>query len=229
MVSTSDQPIDPNGGYNMMMGSSDIRGGGSGLAAWGDIRQLDASQIRQLAECMVEQVKQRGPFLNMSDFINRRLDTKNKEHALKGALQAAIDNAALNDGFDDETTNPQTGGNLYKFPEAEEGSIYTAAPGYLIQSDILLSLGNILTVRDDTFTVRSYGCVRNENGGVLAQAWCEAIVQRTIEYVDSTNEPSDSDYEPDGSPAKNKLTATNQVLGRKFRIVSFKWLDAWDI
>ena len=230
MVSTSDQPIDPNGGYNMMMGSSDIRGGGgNGLSAWGDIRELDASQIRQLAEAMVEQVKQRGPFLNMSDFINRRLDTKNKEHALKGALQAAIDNASLNDGFDDETTNPQSGGSLYKFPEAEEGSIYTAAPGYLIQSDILLSLGNILTVRDDTFTVRSYGCVRNENGGVLAQAWCEAIVQRTIEYVDSTNEPSDSDYEPDGSLAKNKLTATNQVLGRKFRIVSFKWLDAWDI
>ena len=214
----------------MMMGSSDIRGGGgSGLSAWGDIRELDASQIRQLAEAMVEQVRERGPFLNMSDFINRRLDTKNKEHALKGALQAAIDNASLNDGFDDETTNPQ-GGGLYKFPEAEEGSIYTAAPGYLIQSDILLSLGNILTVRDDTFTVRSYGCVRNENGGVLAQAWCEAVVQRTIEYVDSMNQPSDSDYEPDGSnTTKTKLTATNQVLGRKFRVVSFKWLDAGDI
>lgn len=230
MVSTSNKSIDPNGGYSMMMGSNDVRGGGSGgLAAWGDIRELDASQIRQLAEAMVEQVKQRGPFLNMSDFVNRRLDSKNKEHALKGALQAAIDNASLNDGFDDETTNPQSGGDFYKFPEAEEGSIYTAAPGYLIQSDILLSLGNILTVRDDTFTVRSYGCVRNEDGGVLAQAWCEAIVQRTIEYVDPTNEPADCDYEPDGSPAKNKLTATNQMLGRKFRIVSFKWLDAWDI
>ena len=230
MVSTSDKAIDPNGGYNMMMGSSDVRSGmGGGLSAWGDIRELDASQIRQLAEAMVEQVRERGPFLNMSDFINRRLDTKNKEHALKGALQAAIDNASLNDGFDDETTNPQ-GGGLYKFPEAEEGSIYTAAPGYLIQSDILLSLGNILTVRDDTFTVRSYGCVRNENGGVLAQAWCEAVVQRTIEYVDSMNQPSDSDYEPDGSnTTKTKLTATNQVLGRKFRVVSFKWLDAWDI
>jgi hypothetical protein len=230
MVSTSDQPIDPNGGYNMMMGSSDIRGGGgNGLSAWGDIRELDASQIRQLAEAMVEQVKQRGPFLNMSDFINRRLDTKNKEHALKGALQAAIDNASLNDGFDDETTNPQSGGSLYKFPEAEEGSIYTAAPGYLIQSDILLSLGNILTVRDDTFTVRSYGCVRNENGGVLAQAWCEAVVQRTIEYVDPSNEPQDRDRMPDGSAPKKKLTAINRTLGRKFRIVSFKWLDAWDI
>lgn len=230
MVSTSNQPIDPDGGYSMMMGSTEVRGGnGSGLAAWGDIRKLDSAQIRQLAEEMVKQVKLRGPFLNMSDFVNRRLDSKNEEYALKGALQAAIDNAHLNDGFDDETTEPQTGGSLYKFPEAEEGSIYTAAPGYLIQSDILLSLGNILTVRDDTFTIRSYGAVRSESEGVLAQAWCEAVVQRTIEYVDPTNDPSDCDYNPDGSQGKNKLTATNKVVGRKFRIVSFKWLDAWDI
>ena len=230
MVSTANKAIDPNGGYSMMMGASDLRSGSSsGLAAWGDIRELDSAQIRQLAEAMVEQVRQRGPFLNMSDFVNRRLDKRNEEHAMKGALQAAIDNAGLNDGFDDETTDPQGGGDLYKFPAAEEGSIYTAAPGYLIQSDVLLSLGNILTVRDDTFTVRAYGCVRTETDGVLAQAWCEAVVQRTIEYVDPRNRPADSDYEPDGAAGKNKLTSTNRNLGRKFRIVSFKWLDAWDI
>ncbi len=229
MVSTSSRSIDPNGGYSMMMGASDIRNTSGGLSAWGDIRELDSSQIRQLAEAMVEQVRERGPFLNMSDFVNRRLDKKNEDHAMKGALQAAIDNAGLNDGFDDEVTSPQGGGDLYKFPAAEEGSIYTAAPGYLIQSDILLSLGNILTVRDDTFTVRAYGCVRNESDGVLAQAWCEAVVQRTIEYVDPRNRPSDSDYEPDGSAARDKLSSTNRNLGRKFRIVSFKWLDAWDI
>ena len=28
---------------------------------------------------------------------------------------------------------------------------------------------------------------------------------------------------------KKKLTAINKTLGRKFRVVSFKWLDAWDI
>lgn len=231
MVSTSNQPIDPNSGYSMMMGSTEVRGNSGGLAAWGDIRKLDSAQIRQLAEEMVKQVKLRGPFLNMSDFVNRRLDSKNTDYALKGALQAAIDNAHLNDGFDDETTEPQTGGTLYKFPEAEEGSIYTAAPGYLIQSDILLSLGNILTVRDDTFTVRAYGCVRSETDGVLAQAWCEAVVQRTIEYADPANVPSDCDYKPDGTPNSDKqqLTATNKIVGRKFRIVSFRWLDAWDI
>ena len=106
--------------------------------------------------------------------------------------------------------------------------MYTAAPGYLIQSDVLASLGNILTVRDDTFTVRSYGCVRSPRNAILAQAWCEAIVQRTMDYVDPSNDPIDVEYKPDGTRAKG-LSDANKVLGRQFRIVSFKWLDLWDI
>ena len=227
MVSTADKSIDALGGYSPMQGSSSLRGNSGMLAAWGEVRALEADKIRQLAEEMVKQVKKRGPFLNMSDFINRRLDT-NKELALKGALQAAIDATDINDMFMDETTSPISGGSLYKFKEAEEGSIYTAAPGYLIQSDVLASLGNILTVRDDTFTVRAYGCVRNAHKAILAQAWCEAVVQRTMDYVDPTNDPTASEFEPDGRKAKG-LTSANRIFGRRFRVVSFKWLDAWDI
>ena len=227
MVSTADKSIDSLGGYSMMQGSSSLRGNGGMLAAWGEVRSLDSDKIRELATQIVKQVKKRGPFLNMSDFINRRLDT-NKDNALKGALQAAIDATDINSMFMDEVTSPASGGSLYKFKEAEEGSIYTAAPGYLIQSDVLASLGNILTVRDDTFTVRAYGCVRNARKAILAQAWCEAVVQRTMDYVDPANDPTASEYEPDGRKAKG-LTAANKVFGRRFRVVSFKWLDAWDI
>ncbi len=227
MVSTSASSIDSLGGYSPMQGSTSLRGNSGMLAAWGEVRSLESDKIRRLAEEMVKQVKKRGPFLSMSDFINRRLDT-NKEFALKGALQAAIDATDINDMFMEETTEAVGGGSLYKFKEAEEGSIYTAAPGYLIQSDVLASLGNILTVRDDTFTVRAYGCVRNSRRAILAQAWCEAVVQRTMDYVDPTNEPSAAEFEPDGREAKG-LTTANRVFGRRFRVVSFKWLDAWDI
>ncbi len=227
MVSTADKSIDSLGGYSMMQGSSSLRGGSGMLAAWGEVRALDSDKIRELATEIVKQVKKRGPFLNMSDFINRRLDT-NKDNALKGALQAAIDATDINSMFMDETTTPVTSGDFYKFKEAEEGSIYTAAPGYLIQSDVLASLGNILTVRDDTFTVRAYGCVRNGRKAILAQAWCEAVLQRTMDYVDPTNAPSVSEYDPDGRKAKG-LSAANRAFGRRFRVVSFKWLDAWDI
>ena len=43
--------------------------------AWSDLRTLSDTQIRALADNMVKEVKKRGPFLNMSDFINRRLQS----------------------------------------------------------------------------------------------------------------------------------------------------------
>ena len=224
MLSTTDQSIDGQGGYSMMQGSSNFRDGGM-ATAWGEVRMLEAEGIRKLAEEMVKQVRKRGPFLSMSDFINRRLEPG--ANSLKGALQAAIDATDINRDFD-EVRVPAARGNMFKNPEAGMGSLHTAAPGYLIQSDVLASLGNILTVRDDTFTVRAYGCVRNPNKAILAQAWCEAVVQRTMDYVDPTNNPSDVEYKPDGSKGDG-LSNTNKVLGRQFRIVSFKWLDNWDI
>ncbi len=224
MLSTTDKSVDGLGGYSMMQGSSSFRDGGM-TTAWGEVRMLEPEGIRRLAEEMVKQVRERGPFLSMSDFVNRRLEAGDK--GLKGALQAAIDATDINRDFN-EVEVPIARGKMFRNPKAGEGSLHTAAPGYLIQSDVLASLGNILTIRDDTFTVRSYGCVRNAAKAILAQAWCEAVVQRTMNYVDPSNDPQDSEYKPDGTKGKG-LTATNKVMGRQFRIVSFKWLDNWDI
>ena len=49
-----------------------------------------------------------------------------------------------------------------------------------------------------------------------------------MDYVDPANKPSDAEYHPDGSKAEG-LSDANKVMGRQFRIVSFKWLDLWDI
>lgn len=191
---------------------------------------LQPESIARLAEEMVKQVRKRGPFLSMSDFINRRLDAAGGEDALKGALQAAIDATDVNQEFFNEVILNEPGaGRLFKFPKADAGSMHTAAPGYLIQSDVLASLGNILTVRDDTFTVRAYGCVRGKDGAVLAQAWCEATVQREIEYVSPVDPPENAEYEPDGTRGQKSLSEVNLRLGRKMRVVAFKWMDPWDI
>ena len=42
-------------------------------ASWLGVRHLTRSQIDRLARECVRQVKERGPFLNLSDFVNRRL------------------------------------------------------------------------------------------------------------------------------------------------------------
>ena len=230
MASTTDKSIDSLGGYSVMQGSPQLRSGGGGMAtAWGEVRLLQPESIARLAEEMVKQVRKRGPFLNMSDFINRRLDAEGGENALKGALQAAIDATDINDDFNEVILPQPESGRLFKFPQADAGSMHTAAPGYLIQSDVLASLGNILTVRDDTFTVRAYGCVRGKDGAVLAQAWCEATVQRTAEYLSPVNAPSDADFNPDGTKGDANLSQVNRLLGRKMRVVAFKWMDPWDI
>jgi hypothetical protein len=111
-------------------------------------------------------------------------------------------------------------------------------PGYITQSDLLKPIANTLTVRDDTFRIRAYGEALDTQGNVIAKAWCEAIVQRSPSYLDSTNEahepsfkyegnPVDATYDPgwDGKLIRNDdLTTTNQRFGRKFLMVSFRWL-----
>ena len=231
MASTTDKSLDSLGGYSVMQGSAQLRSLDNAMAsAWGEVRMLQPESIALLAEEIVKQVRKRGPFLNMSDFINRRLDSGGGENALKGALQAAIDATDINTEFFGEVMlDAPDAGTLFKFPQADEGSMHTAAPGYLIQSDVLASLGNILTVRDDTFTVRAYGCVRGKDGAVLAQAWCQATVQRTAEYLSPVNKPADAEYNPDGTKGDANLTEVNRLLGRKMRVVAFKWMDPWDI
>jgi type V secretory pathway adhesin AidA len=170
----------------------------------------------------------------MSDFINRRLSTD--ELGARGALQAAID-------YDDDAPDPNSinhrfkGTNnqidtgraaLYPFPKAAEGSYFTAAPGYVVQSDILKPLGNSLMVRDDTFKIRAYGETVDLSGEVVAQAYCEAIVQRTTEYIDPSDDPTTPTIDIDiqgnvtGTPSVSDI---NERFGRRLKIVSLRWLE----
>lgn len=203
-------------------------------AAWGGVRLLTEPQLDRLARECVRQVKLRGPFLNLADFINRRLTTD--ETGLCGALQAAIDwdefnhhspGSALAESINgrfkqpaDLITAEQVASWGLNFPKAGTGSRWTGIPGYLTQSDLLRRLGNCLTVRDDTFTIRTYGEARDAGGKVIARAWCEAVVTRGKEFMD----PADALDTPAA-----KLSQFNKRFGRRFKLVSFRWLQPLDI
>lgn len=212
-----------------------------GNQAWSGVRFLDDEQLERLAQECVKQVKLRGPFLNLSEFINRRLS--NDELGTMGALQSAIDyddhnpdsnsiNYRFKNGPGFMITESDLGQHSFKTPEAAEGSRFAGIPGYVIQSDILKPIGNTLTVRDDTFRIRAYGETLAANGTVVARAWCEAIVQRIPEYVDSSDDPEvaarvldgNNDFEDNG-----ELSEINRSLGRKFEIRSFRWLQKEDV
>jgi hypothetical protein len=204
--------------------------------AWTGIRFLTDVQLRELARQCVKQVKLRGPFLNMSDFVNRRL--AGDETGRSGALQSAID---YDDGAPDSqsvnfrykapadmiTTTPTD----YPFEAAATGSRFTGAPGYVVQSDLLRPLGNSIGVRDDTFIIRAYGEARDAAGNITARAWCEAEVQRMPEYLDESDAPETANWILDdtGKPVAGTLSETNRNFGRKLSVTSFRWLDPKEI
>ncbi len=213
-----------------------------GSTRWAGVRFLDDDQLRKLAEECVKQVKRRGPFLNFSEFINRRLD--DDDLGLKGALQAAIDyddaspdSKSINWRFKNDPDFMMKATDLgtshaFTTPEAAEGSRFAGIPGYLIQSDLLRPIANTLSVRDDTFRIRAYGEAKDGGGKVIARAWCEATVQRMPEYTDPTNDPTISarTLGADGAFSNNSaLTATNLRFGRSFRIENFRWLHSSEI
>jgi type II secretory pathway pseudopilin PulG len=194
-------------------------------------RTLSDEQIDDLAEKVVEQVRLRGPFLSLSEFVNRQLSS-DKELALAGAIQSALDKleedpmAKLrdpNNALSDETMPPgdaKLAGVGYEFKEAAEGGSAYGAPGWIRQADILRPIAPIISVRDDTFTIRAYGDSLDQGGKVIAAAWCEAVVKRTRDFSDK------SDAADSINPPANSMNAT---YGRRYEIISFRWLNADEV
>ena len=192
-------------------------------------RTLDDDFLDALADEVVDQVRLRGPFLSLSEFVNRQLSSGNL--ALAGALQAALNDAAAkssNNIFANvealstaSVANPKSAKDAgYKFPEAAVGYSGYGLPGWTRQADLLRPLAPVLSARDDTFTIRGYGDARDSHGTILATAVCEAVVCRTRDFIEPTD-AADITTEP--------TTPANQRFGRRFQLVSFRWLAANEV
>ncbi len=206
---------------------------------WEGLRSLSDAQIDLLAEAIVEQVRIRGPFLNLSDFVNRRLVPLGDAHEALGAagpLQAAIDAAAVNagmggnslaqEGFQaneiDNSRNPWIRENMSELSDlpVAEGNL-----GSLTQADVLTLISPLITARSDTFRIRAYG----ETGDGAARAWCEAIVQRVPAWQDSSRPRHEAaQWNPEDLPTADGSYDTSSPR-RKFRIISFRWLNEEDV
>ena len=232
--------------------------------AWKGYRTLDADQIAQLARNIVTEIRNRGPFVSLADFINRRLmdntGTAGEDETYRGPLQAAIDSTATsatsgqypaNDGagtfWSQDSLIPNMGNYVnqksqfdygyYSQPELQGRFVNSAtaatkavkppgarcafAPKYITQADILAKIGASLSARSDTFTVRTYGEVVNPTNStdITGRAWCEAVVQRLPDFIESTTNRW-------ATPAAG---SASQTFGRKFKIISFRWLSPNDI
>lgn len=208
-----------------------------GNQPWEGYRTLTEGAIDRLARRIVDQVKTRGPFLSLADFVNRRLVDGPTGYA--GALQAALDAHDEASGvpagdrinlmapFDLDPVvstagtswdiNRMQGGTTSAFPRSSRSAF---APGYLTQADILNAIGPMLTARSDTFVIRAYGDVRNPvTDEIEGRAWCEAVVQRMHAFMNTADAAEDW---PVANPE-------NESFGRRYEVVSFRWLSPEDI
>jgi hypothetical protein len=202
-------------------------GGDQKDAYWMGPREYSDSELQTLADNIVKQVRLRGPFLSLAEFVNRRLGTESDATTQRGALQQAIDDSNLNkslaeaSGAGFEIPAAKVANYKYKNATAGTGPSYQGAPGYLSQADILNVLGNAATARSDTFTIRGYGESRDAAGKMVATATCEAVVQRVADWIDSS--------EAAETPLASLTNSVNKTFGRRFKITSFRWLNSTEI
>lgn len=228
--------------------------------------------IEEFARTIVNEVKLRGPFLSLGDFVNRAVIEEDPQSpgsresdwgvdpdtdiGIKGALQAAIDKMGMDDSGEYTTGAPMLNSREWlddhggkdaddayvmmendwnfehflggpnrgrdqqtKMPQSVSA---VGSPSCLSAADLLTVLGPTIAARTDTFRIRTYGeTVNPVTQKTEGRAWCEAIVQRLPDYVDNRDDP-------DIEPVSLSSTANIQ-FGRKYKILSLRWLDASEI
>ncbi len=187
---------------------------------WDGYAEMDADQVRQLAIAMVEEVRARGPFRTLGEFVNRWNpdddsigpdDERRKSGALQAALDRTVNAANLNSthGSDADSTT-------YDAIPADSAQA-AGFPGHVLQGDILQALSPYMSARSDTFKIISIGQTFDPlTGQVVAEAKCELFVQRLPDPVPNELSALTDDEE---------LANPSSALGRKFRVVDFRWIE----
>lgn len=181
---------------------------------WTGFRELTGDEVRSIATEVVKEIKERGPFLTLGSFVNRKIGTD--KNARSGALQVALDNT-VNNNLDSSFQSPADNSVVKTLPA--NGNQGAGFPGQLLQGDVLQALGPYMTVHSDTFTIRAYGEAKNGTT-ITAKAYCEAVVQRSPDPVDSGTS---------SGTALANLVLPSSPFGRQFSIVSFRWLNEAEI
>lgn len=225
-------------------------GGGNSGAVLG-FAALTDEQLDLMAVEIVRQVRLRGPFLSLSEFVNRRLapaDGTDTDPTIAGAIGMALRLLERTSGQHPSPRalalgkpvaraadfpvgilprlslgewNSPTGD--YAHPKAAEGSSNFGMPAWPRQADVLNTLAPVISVRDDTFVVRAFGSAPTGRGS-SARAWCEAVYQRLPDYIDPSVPPHEPPLGEVTPPVGSLSRAPNVALGRRFRMVSFRWL-----
>lgn len=200
-------------------------------------RELSDQELDKLAKYIVQEVKRRGPFLSLSDFVNRRIVSGNSDMGLYGTLESAIRKSHINiDTLGENFTEHETE-TLPKWVTKPRDYIKAIFDGsraegihqWITQADILQRIAPFISARSDTFVIRAYGeSIDPSSGEVQSTAICEATVQRQYKYCDPLYDDPNQGATIFDNNSENfedaELSEINSNLGRKYAIVSLRWL-----
>ncbi|MCX6953008.1 MAG: hypothetical protein NTV51_12705, partial [Verrucomicrobia bacterium] len=186
------------------------------------LRTLDAATVTALAQNIAAAVKTRiaakGPFLSVEEFLQPVVTTVVVPDTSDATGVATITTTTTGPSLLEQAIVDL---KLNLDPNDPAGGNLPFSSSFLTQADLLTALAPVLFVRSDTFTIRAYGEATNPVTLLSeGKAWCEAVVQRLPEpFAPATSgQPTDDEYKtPPGS------------YGRRFKIVSFRWLTKSDI
>ena len=186
-------------------GCNDSSASSSPVVASVTAQRLSTDQLEMLAAEIVRLIKARassgGPFRSLEEFLGSQAGT-----GTPSLLEAAIDTAGINS----DEVKPLD--HVALLPGGGYGAGFSSLT--LTQADILTALAPYLRTRSDTFTIRAYGEALNPvTAEVTGKAWLEATAQRFPEVA----EAGDNSVQPTG------------IFGRRFKIISFRWLTSSDI
>jgi hypothetical protein len=185
------------------------------------VRSLEDAQVQALAEevaaLVAQRIAARGPYRSLEEFLA-------SEPAF-GGLNAWEQAIALHD--QNATADQRINWDQY-FPSAPE-PIDVAAPSYLTSGDLMTALGPQLSARSDTFLIRAYGesvlpvaAEAYETSEIEGRAWVEALVQRFPEGVDAAEFAG-------GAAGDWREPVADPNWGRRFRIITLRWLHEDDL
>ncbi|WP_269523234.1 hypothetical protein [Coraliomargarita parva] len=213
------------------------------------------SLVNELARTMVEQVRLRGPFLSLSDFVNRSLtDNDSDPEGIKGALQSAIDRMKSSSANPHELWTSIKGGNMKMPPLKYNGKTkwfddydeemfiggsaedITSIPESASYTALYANGPKYLTQADVLSTIGPALSPRSDSFKIRAYGeTVDPVSQSVIAHVwceaivQRIPEFVDDQNSPETALNDPNISGTNLKFGRKFKIVKFRWLDDSEI
>ena len=166
----------------------------------GSVESTPESPYNKLGDAIALRVGERirllGPFVSIEEFLAPVESDSFRDPNDSTSYLSAMERAILDVA---EVNQTDSGADVWHHTSS-----------FLSQADVMTGLAPVATTRGDTFVIRSVGRSQtNLQGNDIATVICEARIQRIPEVLD---------------PSDDVVTPSNTGFGRKFVIVSQRWV-----